>query len=147
MRPLALAVLLSLLVSPVIAQDPQFNDAKLTVQRGDKSEQTDVILRYRPDSLAITAKKVDKDKPDPSKVYPYSAITGAEYSYGKHVRLKAAILVSPLFLLNNSKSHWLTVKTATDYSILRLDKRNYKLVMAELEKRAKIKVEALGEDK
>ena len=55
--------------------------------------------------------------------------------------------MSPLVLFNRSKSHWLTVKTGDDYALLRLDKSNYKLVMAELEKRAHLTVASVGENK
>jgi hypothetical protein len=41
----------------------------------------------------------------------------------------------------------LTIKTGDDYALLRLDKKNYKLVIAELEKRAHITVASIGENK
>jgi hypothetical protein len=39
------------------------------------------------------------------------------------------------------------VHTGTDYAVLRLEKTNYKLVLAELEKRSGKKVESIGENK
>jgi hypothetical protein len=91
--------------------------------------------------------QVDKKKPEKNPTMKYSDITAGEYTFGKSPRVSAALLVSPLFLFSSSKSHWLTVKSRNDYVLLRLDKNNYKLVIAELEKRVGIKVESVGENK
>ena len=40
-----------------------------------------------------------------------------------------------------------TVKTADDYAMLRLDKNNYKLIVAEWEIETGLRVDAQGEDK
>jgi hypothetical protein len=126
----------------------QFDDAKLTYQQGSDKKEVDCAVIYDDDTMTIAPYKLKKSQPDPTVAMRYVDIASAEYTYGKSPRVAAALLVSPLFLFSNSKSHWLTVKAKSgDYALVRLDKGNYKLVMAELEKRAKIKVESVGEGK
>jgi hypothetical protein len=123
----------------------EFKDAKLQIQQGDKHKEIDSVLRYEPEALII--RPDDKKQAEAGRTLKYSDVTSAEYTFGKSPRVTAALLVSPMFLFNSSKSHWLTVKTADDYALLRLDKSNYKLVIAELEKRTHITVASVGENK
>jgi hypothetical protein len=125
----------------------EFKDAKVREQQGDKTADIDARLQYGSDALVIAKSNSTPQKPAILKTLKYSDITGAEYTFGKSPRVSAAVFVSPFFLMNSSKSHWLTVKAAGDYALLRLDKSNYKLVLAELEKRSGVKVESIGEDK
>jgi hypothetical protein len=130
------------------AKPMQFDKAKLNIQEGDKKREIDCAVIYDTDAVSMSAYKLDKNKPDPGKVFKYTDIASAEYTFGKSPRVAAAILLSPLALFSSSKSHWLTIKRKDgEYALLRLDKNNYKLIIAELEKRAKIKVESVGEGK
>lgn len=122
-----------------------FKDASLLIEQGDKHKDVDVELRYESDALVIQPK--DKKEAAAGRTFKYADVASAEYSFGKSPRVSAALLVSPLFLFNSSKSHWLTVKTGDDYVWMRLDKSNYKLVIAELEKRTRITVASVGENK
>ena len=143
-----IAVAAAVALSPSLAyaqQPPTFKDEKLQVQQGDKREEIDASVRYEPAALIIQPN--DKKLSRSARTLKYTDITGAEYSFGKSPRVAAALLVSPLFLFNSSKSHWLTIKTGDDYALLRLDKKNYKLVIAELEKHAHIAVASIGENK
>jgi hypothetical protein len=135
--------------SPILAQSPTvtFKDAKIREQVGDKTKDSDALLMYNEAALVIHAGDSSLKKPHILKTIPYADITGGEYTFGKSPRVSAALLVSPLFLFNSSKSHWLTVHTSTDYALLRLEKNNYKLVLAEFEKRTGKKVESIGENK
>lgn len=145
-RVIATVIAIALTAPVAYAQAPPiFRDAKLQVQQGDKKKQIDSSLRYEPEALVIQPD--DAKAADSARTLKYADITSAEYTFGKSPRVTAALLVSPLFLFNSSKSHWLTVKTADDYALLRLDKSNYKLVLAELEKRAHITVASVGENK
>jgi hypothetical protein len=122
-----------------------FNDVTLLVQEGDKRKDIDSFLLFQPDALVVQPK--DKKQAQPLRTLAYADVKSAEYSFGKSPRVSAALLVSPFFLFSASKSHWLTVKTSDDFALLRLDKSNYKLVIGELEKRAKITVASVGENK
>lgn len=83
----------------------------------------------------------------------YSDIQTAEYSYSKKPAVSTAtkIIVSaffplislPLYFLRK-KIHWMTIKTDSDFAILKLERDNYKQIKAELEKR-NIKIENIKE--
>jgi len=134
--------------SPTFAQPTvAFKDAKLREQVGEKTKDEDAVLMYNETALVIHASDSSLKKPHILKTIPYADVTNAEYTFGKSPRVSAALLVSPLFLFNSSKSHWLTVHTGTDYAVVRLEKNNYKLVLAEFEKRSGKKVESVGENK
>ena len=65
------------------------------------------------------------------KDFAYANFKGAEYSYSKSPRWKSGLFISPFLFLCSGKKHWLLMKTADDYATLRLDKSNYKLILAE----------------
>ena len=140
--PLAIVALLIAQAAP--PKPMEFKDAQLQTQEGDKTKQTDCTLRYEDAQLVIV---VDKKKPEKNVTLKYDDITAGDYTFGKSPRVAAALLVSPFFLFSSSKSHWLTVKTKDDFALLRLDKGNYKLAIAELEKRAHVTVASIGEAK
>jgi hypothetical protein len=121
----------------------QFPDAQLTVPDGEKTTQLDVTIGYAADTFQL----LDKNNRKPLKEFPYKSFTGAEYSYSKSPRRKSGVFISPFLFLSSGKKHWLLVKTAGDYAMLRLDKNNYKLIIAEWEMRTGLKVEAEGENK
>jgi hypothetical protein len=122
---------------------PVFKWEKLQIQDGEDTKQINVTVVYEDTGLRLTSYK----NAIPERVIPYSEITSAEYTFGKSPRVSAALLVSPLFLFSSSKSHWLNIKHANDYTLLRVEKGHYKLMIAELEKRAAVTVQATGEDK
>ena len=45
------------------------------------------------------------------------------------------------------KKHWLTIKTGSDYAILRLDKDNYKIILPTFEARTGKKVITVEDEK
>jgi hypothetical protein len=119
-----------------------FQNAQLSVQEGDKTKHIDVNVRYDADVLAI----VDK-KGQVLKTFPYVGMKGAEYSYSKSPRWKTAIFVSPLFLFTSGKKHWFLAQGADDFALLRLDKVNYKMVLATFETKTSLTVETLKDEK
>jgi hypothetical protein len=121
----------------------QFGNAQLSVPDGQKSKQVDVTVSYGTDTFQL----VDKDGGRPIKGFPYTSFVGGEYSYSKSPRWKSGLFISPFLFLSSGKKHWLLLKTTHDYAMLRLDKNNYKLVIAEWEIRTGLKVEAQGENK
>lgn len=139
---------------PVFAQArlaaDQFQKIKLMVNTGDKPAETDVTLRLEPGQLVVRSKAGGADL----KVFSYSSIKGAEYSYSKSPRWKSGVGVAiavgvfalPLFFMKGKK-HWLTVHGDGDYALLRLDKSNYKIVLPAFEARSGVKVETLAEEK
>jgi len=127
----------------VVREPHQFTDAQLTMPEGDKTKQVDVTISYAGEAFQLLEKGTRK----PMKVFAYKSFTGGEYSYSKSPRWKSGVFLSPFLFLSSGKKHWLLVKTADDYAMLRLDKNNYKLIMAEWETRTGLKIEAEGENK
>jgi hypothetical protein len=121
----------------------RFPDAQLTVLDGEKTKQVDVTISYAADTFQV----LDKNSRKPLKEFPYKSFTGGEYSYSKSPRWKSGVFISPFLFLSSGKKHWLLVKTADEYAMLRLDKNNYKLIIAEWETKTGLKVEAEGENK
>ena len=120
-----------------------YKDAQLTVSNGDETKQVDVVISYATDRFQVLHNKTRQALKD----FPYAAFNGAEYSYSKSPRWKSGLSISPFLFLSCGKKHWLLVKTANDYAMLQLDKGNYKLVLADLEMRTRVRVEGQGENK
>ena len=131
---------LVVLAAGLLLQAPQvitFDKVQAQRVKADgKAEMVDIKLSFEATELAATEKKKNGER----RALPYSGIQSGEYSYTKSPRVSAALLVSPLFLFNSSKSHWLTLKGLNGYIVLRLDKSHFRTVIAEIEQRAKIKV-------
>lgn len=139
----ASVVLLS--AQPHQAQTPAeaFQKSRISVTVGDKTKESDVIVRYDPSSLAI----MGKNSGQTIKTFPYGEIRGGEYSYAKSPRWKTALFVSPLFLFTSGKKHWFLVQGSGDYALLHLDKSNYRLILAAFESRTGLKVETVTDTK
>ena len=152
------------------AKPPEvFEKVELHQLNGSKVEKLPVLIRLEDKSLIVESKKSG----DVLKNFGYDTIKSADYSYSKHPRWRAgagtavagvAMTYSSVFLAaafpillavpagfaiarSKSRRHWLTVKTGDDYAVLRLDKGNYRLLLAAIETRASVKVEEIGEKK
>lgn len=121
-----------LLSTSAVAQT--FPKTKMVIPSGKKSRQVGVLLNFLPDKLVIQGEGVKRE-------LPYSEITSAMYSRSKHPRWKAAlaagVTVIGIFalpvLFMKGKKHWLTLTTADEGTLLRLSKKNWRLVLTTLE--------------
>ena len=52
----------------------------------------------------------------------------------------------PLALLSKGKKHWLTIQHGEEYTILKMDKKNYRQILAAVEARTGMKVNWIIED-
>jgi len=123
--------------------DEFFDKSELSVQINGKTESVETFLRFDGDSFDVVAKKSKQT----IKSYAYPEIKGIEYSYAKSPRWKTALFVSPLFLFTSGKKHWLLTQGPSDFAMLRLDKSNYKMILATLESKTGKKVETVGDQK
>ncbi len=147
-RAAALAVLASLLAQAVASADT-FRNVKLMVNTGEKAEEQDAVLHFGEDAVTVYGKGGAI-----LKTFKYADIKGGEYSYSKSPRWKsgigAAIAVGvfalPVFFMKGKK-HWLTIAAEKDFAVLRLDKKNYKLILPAFEARTGKTVEAVAEEK
>ena len=73
------------------------------------------------------------------KSLPYAGIKSAEYSFSIAPRHKT------LFFLKEKK-HWLAIAGKGESAVLRLDKKNYKAIIAALESNARIMVETVVDE-
>jgi hypothetical protein len=125
-----------------------FENVDIMIPKGDKAEEKSARLLFDGTTVIIDADKGEKIY----KSFPYNTIVSAEYSYSKSPRWKtaigAAVLIGvfalPLFFMKGKK-HWLTIKTANDFAILRLDKDNYKMILPTFETSTGIKVETVAD--
>jgi len=132
------------LSSTVFAQtDAFFDKSQLSVQINGETESVETLLRFDGDSFDIVAKKSKAI----IKSYAYPDVKSLEYSYAKSPRWKTAIFVSPLFLFTSGKKHWLLTQGPNDFAMLRLDKSNYKLILATLESKTGKPVQIVGDEK
>ena len=147
-RPVACFVLLSVLAHSIASADT-FTNVKLMVNTGEEADEQEAVLRFEDSSLVIYGRGGAV-----LKSFTYADIKGAEYSYSKSPRWKsgigAAIAVGvfalPIFFMKGKK-HWLTIAVEKDFAVLRLDKKNYKLILPAFEARTGKRVEAVAEEK
>lgn len=80
----------------------------------------------------------------------FDAIKGMTYEKASKPRMAEAVLISPLFLLSNSKKHYLTFQYMDDggqgkYAIVHLDKKNAREAVACAEAQIGKQVEQIDE--
>ena len=134
---------------------PTFKKVKIMLQNGDKTSQKPVVVRFSEDSMTIKNKTGSL-----TKTFEYADIESAEYSYSKSPRWKtglgmgaAGIAFPPLLLIaipigfTKHRRHWLTIKTADDYAVLKLSKSTRKIFIPTFETKSGVTVAAVGEDK
>ena len=146
LRWICAVALMPLLTLPAVAQSRTFTKVKYMVPVGSKSKAVKATLRFTDKSVQIMNAKNGASL----KEIAFADITAATYSKSKHARWKESLalgLAIGLFALpvmfTKSKKHWLTIQTSKkkDYMMLRLDKKNYHLVITALESNADISVD------
>lgn len=147
MKKTMLAVLMGGILLPAIA-DAETLTFKKSRALDSEGKEKKVTLVLGDDSMTVHREK------HPEEVFAefrYEGITAMEYERAKSARLKTAIFVTPLVLFSKGKKHWLTIQYKDpegkgDAIILRLDKKNYRAILGELESRAPVELKR-GETK
>ncbi|HEX7798556.1 MAG TPA: protein kinase [Vicinamibacterales bacterium] len=130
--------------APAAASAPaeNFGDIKAMVFEGSKSREVDALLSLEPGNLIVRSKSDGAVL----RTVPYRAIAAATYARGRKPRgqtLPGASNIpddvggSGIF---GGARHWLTLQTANDYVIIRLEDRNVIAVLNGLEARTGNKV-------
>ena len=143
------AVMVVVVLTQSLAVADTFTNVTLMVSTGDSAEEQDAVLRFESDRLVIYGKGGVV-----LKTMPFAEIKAAEYSYSKSPRWKsgigAAIAVGvfaiPIFFMKGKK-HWLTIAGEHDFAVLRLDKKNYRLILPTFETRTGKRVETVTDEK
>lgn len=153
-----LPVLVFNTVAPACAltKDEVFEKVELLVPNGERVSEKSVRLRFLTDEMQIETINGGAVL----KTFKYTELKDAEYSYSKNPRWKtglgvgaAAFLFPPLFLVaiplgfTKHRRHWLTVRTADDYAVLKLSKSNRRLILPTFETKTGVEVKGMGEEK
>jgi hypothetical protein len=161
-KPLAFFAIALIILPPLHRLNAQqtppdvFEGLELVRPEGDHTRETDVRLFFNADSMTI----VSKSGGPALKQWKYSEIRSAEYSYSKNPRWKtglglgaASVLFPPLILVaipigfTKHRRHWVTLRTADDFAVLKVSKKVRKLFMPAFETRTGVTIKALGDDK
>jgi hypothetical protein len=157
---ISVIILFSVVSTSAFGQGPDrsitFEKIELFQPEGKSIREYDVRVELSDDTMQI----VPVNGSGPTKRFVYADIRSAEYSYTKNPRWKtglglgaAGVLFPPLWLVaiplgfTKHRRHWVTIRTDSDFAVLKLSKSNRKLFIPAFETKSKVKIEALGDDK
>ena len=130
----------------LLADDVSFPKTKYVIQDGGKDKEIKANLVFTEDSIIVKERK----KPKVFRTIPYKQVTEIIYERSTHARAKTAILISPLALFSKGKKHWLTITyqdgDKKDFVLLKLDKKEYKRILATSDVRTGKKAERILEE-
>ena len=120
----------------VLADEPTYGKVKYLKAADRKSEKIEVRMSFEQDEVTVQQRKTRETL----FVMAYTEIDGFTYSKSAHPRWKTGLATMaalgpyaiPFFFMKGKK-HWLTVKCGGEMMAFRLDKRNYNMIIAELE--------------
>lgn len=142
--------LLTVSVQHAFAQSNTNFKVDTVVNNGKKSKEESSNLSFSENSFKSSARKTGAV----IKEFNYTDVKAADYSYSKKPVLSTGGAVAMViltgvfalpFLFMKKKQHWLSVRTETDYVVMRLDNDNFRQVLNEFEVR-KVAVKTLDED-
>jgi hypothetical protein len=132
-----------------------FGEIELLVRNGDDVSEKTARVELFADAMVITTRNSNI-----KKTFRYADIRSAEYSYSKNPRWKtglglgaASLIVPPLIFVaiplgfSKHRRHWLTVRTAEDYAVLKLSKSTRKMFIPAFETKSGVSVRGVGEEK
>jgi eukaryotic-like serine/threonine-protein kinase len=121
-----------------------FGDVKTLVADGAKSRELDALLILEPERLVVR----NRDNGSILQATSYQSIAAATYTRSKQPRWQEDGSVAPIpksfsgsgFFLKSSR-HWLTLQSKAEFVILRLEEKNFRMVLASVEARTGLKVQ------
>ena len=152
-RTIALAAVLAVATTAAIGQQPLIFkkvDYYWIDGEDEKHEDARLVLDPATRTLTLSDEKRGADK----RLYatiPYDNITRLTYEKSAHSRIKMGLLVSPLAFFMKGKKHWLTVEVEDltslpqGYVYARLDKNNFRQIIAALKGQTGLEVEEIIE--
>ena len=121
--------------------------------RGDDEKKWNARLELDPEAKILTlADEKNGIEKATYAVIPYSQINKIVYERSAHRRYKSGLLVTPWLLFSKGKKHWLTIEfhdvadQPQGFVYIRLDKNNYRRIIAALEAGTGLEVEEIIED-
>ena len=148
MRLIACVVLL-LSTFAFAAEDVYFKKVNYIYQESEERKEKDARLIFASDKLLIT------HEDDPAKgtfaEISKASISKVVYEKSSHPRWKTVVFLTPWALFSKGKKHWLTIQyskpdNTEDFVLLKLDKKNYQMIIATMEAKTGKEIEKLLED-
>src|SRR5215470_11564896 len=143
MKKITVSVLILLLILPAVGfgqKSPNRYEVETLANPNPKKKDTrevNAVLIFEKDGLKIQSRR----STEIFKEFKYSDIKSAEHAYSKKPAFSAEMagaiamtLVTglPIFLLAMKKNkHWLTVVTADDFCVLKIENDNFRLIKNE----------------
>jgi serine/threonine-protein kinase len=130
--------------SPTTSLPESFGDIKTLIADGTKSRELDALLILEPERLVVR----NRDNGSILQTTPYQSIAAATYARSKQPRWQEDGNVAQIpknfsgsgFFLKSSR-HWLTLQSKTEFVILRLEDKNFRMVLASVETRTGLKIQ------
>ena len=150
-KTLSLLIVTLAISSLSFAEDASFRDVKLADAKG---KQSDASLIFNDTAKDLEVRVADRDV----VTVPYDQLDKFSYEYTKKHRITtgAIVMVASLgagavVMMTKSKSHWLYIdyheQNAPKTVVLRLDKHDYKQIMAAVPQHTGKDVQNLGDAK
>lgn len=123
---------------------------KALISNGRKPKEELLMLKFKETSFSAVKLK----KKVAVKEFNYADVISADYSYSKKPVFSPTAVIAAIFVVGvlaapllflKKKTHWLSVRTADDYLVLRLNGKNHRAILDEFFSR-KITVNYVYED-
>lgn len=147
---LVLFALITVTTPQAFAQNRSTFQIDTMVSDGKKSKEVGSSLSFAAENFTVSSKKTGVY----NKTFNFADVQAADYSYSKKPLLSTGgavamailtgLIVLP-FLFMKKKSHWLSVRTADEYVVMKLDRENYRQVLAEFEVK-QVKITTVDEE-
>ena len=119
----------------VVVESLFFPKTKHVIQDGGKDKEIEIALVLTGGAILLKHRKQEQV----IATIPFDTIQDITYERSSHARIKTALLLSPWALFSKGKKHWLTVTykvgDVSDFILLKLDKKEYKRILAATEAR------------
>ena len=119
----------------VVVESIFFPKTKHVIQDGEKDKEIEIALVLTGGAILLKHRKQEQV----FATIPFDTIQDITYERSSHARIKTALLLSPWALFSKGKKHWLTVTykvgDVSDFILLKLDKKEYKRILAATEAR------------
>ena len=134
----------------------RFSNIELLEANGRHVSETAVDVEFDADHMRI----IPRRRTAAAKEFRYADIRSAEYSYTNNPRWKsglglgaASILFPPLIFValplgfSKHRRHWVTIRTESDFAVLKISKRTRKLFVPAFETNTGVKIIPVGDNK
>lgn len=130
-----------------------FKKVDYFIQEGEDELDFDARMTLDPNTKMLMLADEDKGQAEATfAIIPYGQIKNVVYEYSKHRRWGAGLLLTPWALLTKGKKHWMTIEfegvaeLPQNFIYMRLDKNNFRQIIAAIEGGVGLEVERLADE-